>query len=96
MSVVPVDGWRRRILDALGFDAMVAPSGRIWIKPEHQEDVGLLIHEHTHLDQWARDGTITFWRRIVWYYITGRYNSNPYEIEAREAQRRADATRCAE
>ncbi|MEW5705126.1 MAG: hypothetical protein AB1781_11170 [Pseudomonadota bacterium] len=94
MPVVAVKGWRRRILDAFGFDAMVVPSGRIWIKPECQDDIGLLVHEHVHLDQWARDGTVRFWWRTVWYYVTGRYNTSPYEIEAREAQRQVDATRC--
>lgn len=94
MLTVEVTGWRRRILDALGFDAMVSPSGKVWIKPEFKDDIGLLLHEAKHLEQWARDGTVVFWSRIVWYWVRGRYNTCPYEIEAREAQRKADATRC--
>jgi hypothetical protein len=52
-------------------------------------DVGQswMNHENCHKRQWAKEGVIKFAIKYLWYQITKGYTNNPYEIEARKAEK---------
>ena len=45
-------------------------------------------HEDKHKEQWKRDGRIKFSIRYLWWSLRYGYYNNPYEIEAREAEKK--------
>jgi hypothetical protein len=50
---------------------------------------GLLRHELAHVQQWARH-PLSFPVRYVWHHFRHGYEANPFEIEARAAERSSD------
>jgi len=44
-------------------------------------------HENKHKEQWKREGLIKFAVKYLWYQIRYGYQNNPFEIEAREAEK---------
>ncbi len=44
-------------------------------------------HEEAHKRQWKREGALKFILKYLWYSVTISYIMNPYEIEAREAEK---------
>ena len=55
-------------------------------------DERVLRHERTHVEQWRRYGLLGFLIRYSWYHFKYGYAGNPFEIEAREAETKLEAT----
>lgn len=70
-----------------GFWAITLPTG-IYILEEHISKDWLIRHERKHEEQAARYGWLVFLARYFWYQMRYGYNNNPFEIEARQAERR--------
>ena len=47
----------------------------------------VLRHEWAHVEQWRRHGLMGFLVRYLWYHWKFGYANNPFEIEARRAER---------
>ncbi len=54
------------------------------IKPMSEE---LRRHEEKHIEQWKRGWWIGFLIKYLYYNLRYGYRNNPYEIEARKAER---------
>ena len=50
-------------------------------------DECILRHERVHMEQWRRYGLLGFLTRYLWYHFKYGYAGNPFEIEAREAEK---------
>jgi hypothetical protein len=59
----------------------------IYVMPGHEHNQRLLRHERKHLEQIERDGRILFSIKYLWWLCRYGYYMNPYEIEARKAER---------
>lgn len=70
-----------------GFWAITLPTG-IYVLEEHIDKDWLIRHERKHEEQAARHGWLVFLARYFWYQMRYGYNNNPFEIEARQAERR--------
>jgi len=44
-------------------------------------------HEDAHKKQWQRDGRLKFAVKYLWYHISQGYDKNPYEMEAKDAEK---------
>ena len=51
------------------------------------ENSAWVRHEVCHVQQWKRDGIFLFFFQYIWYSLRYGYRNNPYEIEAREAEK---------
>lgn len=69
-----------------GFWAITLPTG-IYVIEEHIHKDWLICHERKHEEQAARHGWLVFLARYFWYQMRYGYNNNPFEIEARQAER---------
>lgn len=47
----------------------------------------MIKHENWHKRQWAEEGYFVFAVSYLWFCITVGYWNNPYEVEARRAER---------
>lgn len=75
------------VLQLLGFHAVTTPWMTVYVHPYGANDRALLRHERMHLRQIRRDGWLRFWVQYYWWLIQYGYWNNPYEIEARAAER---------
>lgn len=66
--------------------AAVALGRTILVHPSATIDARLLRHELTHVAQWRR-APLTFPFRYIGAHIRHGYGANPYEVEARAAER---------
>ena len=81
---IPVLGGR---LSGMKGPAAAVTLGRtIVVHPDVALTPRLLNHELAHVRQW-QTRPFTFPLRYVWHHIRRGYQSNPYEIEARAAER---------
>lgn len=55
--------------------------------PWIEVDVKWRKHEDKHKEQWAREGTVKFAIKYLWYLARYGYERSPYEVEARAAER---------
>lgn len=70
-----------------GFRGWASFWGVIYIAPGHEQDQRLIRHERKHLEQIERDGRWKFSLKYLWWLVHHGYHNNPYEIEARAAER---------
>ena len=68
--------------------AAVALGRTILVHPAVQPNGRLLRHELAHVSQWARH-PYTFPIRYIRAHLRHGYNRNPFEVEARAAERRS-------
>jgi hypothetical protein len=47
----------------------------------------VLRHEQAHVEQWKRHGLLRFLFAYVWFHFRYGYDRNPFEVEARAAER---------
>ncbi len=66
--------------------AAVALGRTIIVRPDVPVDARLLRHEMVHVAQWSR-APFTFPFRYIAAHIRHGYRANPYEVEARAAER---------
>ena len=75
------------LLRRLGYAAVFVPTGRIYILPEYINHEPLRRHELAHAAQCRRLGSWRFWTLYLWYSASLGYRRNPFELEARAAER---------
>jgi hypothetical protein len=66
--------------------AAVTLGRTIIVHPDARLTARLLHHELTHVEQWRRR-PLTFPLRYAWQHLRHGYRNNPYEAEARAAER---------
>ena len=59
----------------------------IYVVKSHEDDQMLLKHELKHIEQINNEGKLKFLFKYTWYLIKHGYKNNPYEIEARLAEK---------
>ncbi len=75
------------LLAGMGAPAAAVTLGRtIVVHPEVPLTKGLLRHELTHVRQWQAQ-PFTFPVRYAWAFLRHGYEANPYEVEARQAEK---------
>jgi hypothetical protein len=57
-------------------------------KPAFEQNEKFVKHELKHVEQYQRLGFIPFLWMYLWYSLKYGYFNNPFEIEAREAEKR--------
>lgn len=80
------------VLGRLGYGAVYAPNGRIYVAGWRDcfDEIltprrsWLIEHEMAHHYQRCRDGWLRFWFGITWAYLTVGHAASPYEIEAND------------
>ena len=75
----PVGSW---ILKQLGLAAVTMPWRIVYVLPEYRYHVGLMAHEHVHLDQMQHDGAWYFTLFYLYFLVACGYMGNPYELHA--------------
>lgn len=60
---------------------------QIYVVKGYENDARLLRHERKHLEQMERDGWLKFHLKYTFWLIRFGYWNNPYEIEARQAEK---------
>jgi hypothetical protein len=75
-----------RLSGMRGPAAAVTLGNTIIVHPDVALTRRLLDHELAHVRQWARQ-PLSFPVRYLWHHIRHGYHNNPYEIEARAAER---------
>ncbi len=60
--------------------------------PGGMDNRGLVAREMKHLEQIERDGRLLFTVKYLWWLCRYGYLMNPYEVEARAAQREVQAS----
>ena len=82
--LIPVIGGR---LSGMARPAAAVTFGRtIIVHPDAQLSDRLLKHELAHVRQWQR-APLTFPLRYAWQHLKHGYRDNPYEVEARAAEK---------
>lgn len=59
----------------------------IYVMPGYEKVEWLIRHESKHLEQIERDGRLVFTVKYLWWLARYGYWLNPYEIEARAAEK---------
>lgn len=74
-------------MNSCGFFGWTSLWGTIYVLKGQEENTRLIKHEQTHLIQMERDGKIPFLFKYAYWHLRYGYKNNPYEVEAREAER---------
>lgn len=70
------------------FVGLATPWNTVYYKDVmYMSDKRLRQHELKHIEQMSRDGTVKYLMMYNYYWFTRGYWNNPYEIEAREAEK---------
>lgn len=69
-----------------GFQGLTLPWA-VYLHPTRINDAALIRHEMVHVEQMRRDGVLWFLARYLWWSVRYGYRLNPYEVEARRAER---------
>jgi hypothetical protein len=72
-------------MNRTGFTGITLPWA-VYIHPAHLRNLRLLRHEQAHVEQFEREGW-AFYAKYLWYNLRFGYRNNPYEIEARAAEK---------
>ena len=70
-----------------GFQGWTSFWNVIYLDPDHMDDEKLIRHEKKHLEQIQEQGRLKFAVKYTYYTMRYGYRDNPYEIEAREAEK---------
>ena len=75
-------------MDFFGYKGLATVWNTIYFKDvESMNNQRLLKHELKHIEQMERDGKVKWLIRYYYYWIRYGYINNPYEIEARQAEK---------
>lgn len=75
------------LMQKAGFKGWTSFWGTIYVVKGYEFNQALLNHEFKHIEQIRREGKLKFFFKYTWYLIKYGYKDNPYEIEAREAEK---------
>jgi hypothetical protein len=70
-----------------GFQGWTSFWNVIYLDPDHMDDEKLIRHEKKHIEQIQEQGRLKFAVKYTYYTMRYGYQNNPYEIEAREAEK---------
>ena len=87
MQVRTATGLLAWLMRRAGFAGWTSFWHVVYVLPGHEHDERLLRHERCHLEQIERDGRLKFSIRYLYWLARHGYWNNPYEIEARTAER---------
>lgn len=87
-NVKTATGLIRAYMRLCGFLGWTSFWNTIYVLPGHEQNQRLLRHERCHLKQIERDGRILFALKYSWWTIRHGYWGNPYEVDARDSERR--------
>lgn len=79
----PILWWLR----LTGFKGIALFWGVAYVVPGWETKERVIQHELKHLEQMKRDGKLRFAVQYLWWSLRYGYRNNPYEIEAREAEK---------
>lgn len=88
MTIRTATGLLAWLMRRAGFLGWASSWRVIYVLPGHEHNERLLRHERCHLEQIERDGRLKFSIRYLYWLARHGYWNNPYEIEARAAERR--------
>lgn len=88
MQVKTASGILLWLMRKLGFKGWTSFWNTIYIVPGFENEAWLLNHEKKHLEQIQRDGRFKFTVVYLFWLLKYGYKMNPYEIEARAAERK--------
>jgi hypothetical protein len=80
----PLIAWAMRLC---GFYGWASFWRIIYVLPGHEHNERLLRHERCHLEQIEREGRLVFSIKYLWLLCRYGYYMNPYEVEARKAEK---------
>lgn len=78
-------GW---YLKAFKIKAWASNWNVIYIQAKYFNDAALLNHELCHTQQMRDDGLIFMPIKYLWYCLRYGYKNNPYEVQAKDAEKR--------
>lgn len=78
--------WARLLMLPMDADFLAWPPDVVYFKAGIHPNDRMIRHECKHLEQYKRDGYLTYCRRWWGQYFTVGYDKIDYEIEAREAE----------
>lgn len=87
MEVRPATGLLACLVRRVGFLGWTSFWNTVYVLPGHEGNERLLRHERCHLQQIERDGRLKFSVRYLYWLARHGYWNNPYEVEARAAER---------
>lgn len=68
----------------------LAMFGALYMRPAYANDKGVIAHKLAHIEQVERHGSLGFVFRYMWYFLRYGPTGNPFEVEARAAEAKAD------
>jgi hypothetical protein len=74
-------------MKACGFQGWTSFWNVVYMAPGHELNQALIRHESKHLEQMQRDGKLLYLIKYSFWTLRYGYKMNPYEVEAREAER---------
>lgn len=86
-AVCTANGLLAWLMRRAGFLGWTSFWNVVYVLPGHEQNARLLRHERCHLEQIERDGRLLFSIKYLWWLFRYGYRNNPYEIEARAAER---------
>lgn len=87
MKVRIATGLIAAYMQACGFAGWASFWRVIYVLPGWENVQWLIRHEAKHLEQIERDGRLLFSIKYLWWTIRHGYLNNPYEAEARAAEK---------
>lgn len=87
MTIRPATGLIALYLRLCGFKGWASFWRVVYLHPEHMVNQGLIRHELKHLEQIERDGRFVFSAKYLYWLCRYGYVNNPYEVEARKAEK---------
>lgn len=86
-QVKPATGPILWYLNKCGFKGWTSFWNTIYVLPGYEKDEPLLRHERKHLEQIDREGKLKFSVKYLYWLLKYGYWQNPYEVEARQAEK---------
>ena len=80
-------GLIRWYMERQGFKGWTSFWNTIYMMPGYENNERLLRHERKHIEQIEREGRLVFAVKYLWWSWRVGYRDNPYEVEARAAEK---------
>lgn len=87
MKIKTASGIIKYFMLRAGFKGWTSFWETVYVLPGYENEVWLIRHEKKHLEQIARDGHLKFTFKYLFWLFKYGYYGNPYEIEARAAEK---------
>ena len=87
MKIKTASGLLAAYMRLCGFKGWASFWDTIYVLPGYETNRALIRHEQCHLEQIERDGKLKFTVKYLWWLIRYGYLKNPYEAQARAAEK---------